>query len=403
MNFLISALSGLSVVIWLVLLGLRGGFWQCDQVLEGGGEDEEGGGEHPTVWAVIPARNEAELLPVTLRSLLQQDYPGELRVILVDDHSTDGTGTVAQATAASLGQAERLTILAAAPLPTGWSGKLWAMDQGVQKALTASPDYILLTDADIYHDRWNVRRLVTQAEQHNLAMASVMVRLRCESSWEQLLIPAFVFFFQKLYPFRWVNDSQRSTAAAAGGCILIRGDVLEQIGGLQTIRQALIDDCALAQVVKQREDEGDNSAIAGLRLSRKIWLGLSDLTCSLRPYPSLQTIWDMVARTAYTQLNYSPLLLLGTLVGMTIIYLIPPIAVGIGVMAGNTTIALTGLTGWLLMTLAYYPTVRFYRCSPLFAVSLPAIALLYTFMTIDSAWRHWQGQGGAWKGRVYPG
>ncbi|MBL1176607.1 glycosyltransferase [Pantanalinema sp. GBBB05] len=400
MSFLILALSALSVVIWLVLLGWRGGFWQCDQVLERSKEDQGGGGEYPTVWAVIPARNEAELLPVTLRSLLQQDYPGQLQVILVDDHSTDGTATVAQATAAALGQVEQLTVLAAEPLPPGWSGKLWAMDQGVQKALTASPDYILLTDADICHDRSQLWRLVTQARHHDLAMASVMVRLRCESRWEKLLIPAFVFFFQKLYPFRWVNDSHRSTAAAAGGCILIRRDVLEQIGGLQTIRQALIDDCALAQAVKGKR--GNAQSMTSPQLSRNIWLGLSDLTCSLRPYPSLQTVWDMVARTAYTQLNYSPLLLLGTLVGMTMIYLMPPIALAMGTGLGNAMLVLTGLAGWLLMTLAYYPTVQFYRCSLLFAASLPAIALLYTLMTIDSAWRHWQGRGGAWKGRVYP-
>ncbi|HEY9617216.1 MAG TPA: glycosyltransferase [Microcoleaceae cyanobacterium] len=411
MGFLLLTLSELSVVIWLILLGLRGGFWQCDQVLEseGDGRDGEGEGEYPTVWAVIPARNEAELLPVTLRSLLQQDYPGQLRVILVDDHSTDGTATTAQATAAALGQAEQLTVLAAEPLPTGWSGKLWAMDQGVQKALTGSPDYILLTDADICHDRSNLRRLVSQARQRNLSMASVMVRLRCESGWEQLLIPAFVFFFQKLYPFRWVNDPHRATAAAAGGCILIRREALEQIGGLQTIRQALIDDCALAQAVKSRGNEndgvgeGDPRSGISLQSANNIWLGLSDLTCSLRPYPSLQTIWDMVARTAYTQLNYSPLLLIGTLIGMTVIYLIPPIALAVGIVLGHRAIAFTGLMGWLLMTLAYSPIVRFYRCSPVFAVSLPAIALLYTCMTIDSAWRHWQKKGGAWKGRVYPG
>lgn len=412
MNFLILALSGLSVGIWLVMLGWRGQFWQCDQVLEGGGEeqgDEGDGAVYPSVWAVIPARNEAELLPITLRSLLQQDYPGTLQVILVDDHSTDDTARVAQASAESVGQAERLTVLLAEPLPPGWSGKLWAMDQGVQTALAASPDYILLTDADICHDRSNLRRLVTQAVQHQLAMASIMVRLRCESGWEQLLIPAFVFFFQKLYPFRWVNNPTYSTAAAAGGCILIRCDALEQMGGLQTIRQALIDDCALAQAVKSRGDEkdgvgeGDQRSRVSLQPLRNIWLGLSDLTCSLRPYPSLQTIWDMVARTAYTQLNYSPLLLVGTLVGMTIIYLMPPIALAIGIGVGNGAIALTGCTGWLLMTWAYFPTIRFYQCSPLLAASLPAIAMLYTLMTIDSAWRHWQGQGGAWKGRVYPG
>jgi hopene-associated glycosyltransferase HpnB len=336
---------------------------------------------------VIPARNEAELLPITLRSLLNQDYPGSLTIILVDDQSTDGTASVAQA----LGNNGQLHVLAAEPLPPGWKGKLWALEQGIRHAqtLTPPPDYLLLTDADIEHDRTNLRQLVTKAQQENLELVSLMVQLRCQSFWERLLIPAFVFFFQKLYPFRWVNDSQNRTAAAAGGCILIRRETLVQIGGIQAIRQALIDDCALAQAVKSNS-------------TGRIWLGLTASTCSVRPYASLATIWDMVARSAYTQLNYSPWLLLGTLVGMTLIYIVPPVGVIVGGLTRNWTVAIASLISYLLMTVAYLPTVRLYRCSPWWAFCLSAIAFLYTLMTLDSALRHYQGRGGAWKGRVYP-
>jgi hopene-associated glycosyltransferase HpnB len=235
----------------------------------------------------------------------------------------------------------------------------------------------------------------TKAQQDNLDLVSLMVLLRCQEFWERFLIPAFVFFFQKLYPFRWVNDPTNPTAAAAGGCILIRREALNRIGGIQVVRQALIDDCALARAVKS-SDRTENSEIGGA-----IWLGLTSSTRSLRPYPSLETIWEMVARTAYTQLNYSPLLLVGTLIGMTLVYQVPPLAAIWGGWTGNWWIAIAGLSGWLLMALAYLPTVRFYNCSPWFAFSLPAIAFLYTLMTLDSALRHWQGRGGAWKGRVY--
>ncbi len=380
----------LSLVIWLVLVFGWGRFWWCDQRLEGNDDVLQplSFNRYPSVCAVVPARNEADVLPVSLRSLLTQNYPGEFRVILVDDQSTDGTAQVAHETAAAVGKAEQLRVIQAEPLPAGWSGKLWAMDQGVKKAQTFSPDYILLTDADIQHDVSNLRRLVDRTMQQDLDMASVMVRLRCEYFWEKLLIPAFVFFFMKLYPFPWVNNPQRKTAGAAGGCILIRRSVLEEIGGIERIRQALIDDCALAIAVKGRQD-------------RNIWLGLSDLTISLRPYPTLETIWNMVARTAYTQLSYNPLLLIGTLVGMTLVYLVPPIAFVGGTITGQWMIALTGLAAYLLMSLSYFPTIRFYRCSPLYAFCLPAIAFLYTLMTFDSALRHWQGRGGAWKGRVY--
>jgi hopene-associated glycosyltransferase HpnB len=388
-----SGITLLSLVIWLWLLCFRGQFWRSDQRLSERLESDQGGqlyqnqSVYPSICAVIPARNEADLLPVTLRSLLMQDYPGQFTIILVDDDSNDGTGAIALATAEELNKSQQLTMISGQPLPSGWTGKLWAMEQGIRQAQTLQPDYLLLTDADIEHDRANLSQLVAKAQSADLDLVSLMVLLRCQSFWEQLLIPAFVFFFEKLYPFRWVNNPSRATAAAAGGCILVRRAALERIGGIQTVHQALIDDCALAEAVK--------------RPAGKIWLGLSHQTRSLRPYPSLETIWDMVARTAFTQLNYSPLMLLGTLVGMTVIYLVPPIATIAGLVTANWPVAIAGLSGWLLMTLAYLPTIRFYNCSIGLAFCLPAIALLYTLMTLDSAIRHYRGQGGAWKGRTY--
>ena len=410
MDVIVLGLMLLSLTIWLVLLGFWGQFWRTDQQLEFTETQLE---SLPVVCAVVPARNEAQLLPTTLRSLLLQDYPGSFNVFLVDDRSTDRTANFAEGVAHAVGKPEQLHIISGESLPPGWSGKLWAVEQGIKSASLFAPDYFLLTDADIEHDSDNLRRLVAKAIQEDLDLVSVMVQLRCESFWEKLLIPAFVFFFQKLYPFRWVNNPNNPTAGAAGGSILIAREALERIGGIQVIRQALIDDCALAQAVKRsggageqgnREDKGDKENHAQYLMSNqgRIWLGLSSLTRSLRPYDSLATIWDMVARTAYTQLNYSPLILLGTLVGMPLIYLVPPVCVILGAVWSNCTIALTGLLGWLLMTFAYYPTIRFYKCSPWLAFSLPAIAFLYTLMTLDSALRHWQGRGGAWKGRVYP-
>ena len=384
----------ISLAIWVVLLGWRGQFWQADQQLEVQATELE---LWPSVCAVVPARNEADLLPTTLRSLLLQDYPGSMSVILVEDQSTDGTADVARLVAQELNKSWQLEVVCGEKLPLGWTGKLWAMEQGVVHAqkLTSKPDYFLFTDADIEHDATNLRQLVTKATLEDLDLVSLMVLLRCQSFWEQLLIPAFVFYFQKLYPFRWVNDPTKSTAAAAGGCILIRSQVLNRIGGIQVIRQVLIDDCALAKSVK------DNSKSEHSDDKGRIWLGLTSLTKSLRPYPSLISIWEMVARTAFTQLNYSPLLLLLTLFGMTLIYLVPPIAAIFGVLTGNWLFAVTGLSGWLLMAWAYLPTLRLYGCTPLLAFCLPAISLLYTLMTLDSAWRHAQGRGGAWKGRVY--
>lgn len=387
MATIIFSLTLLSLVIWLFLILFWGQFWRVNHQLEATPDKDTDNNILPTVCVIIPARNEADVIPVSLRSLLLQDYPGNFTIFLVDDQSSDGTANVAQEVAHNLDKTQQLQIVTSTSLPPGWTGKLWAMEQGLQTASTLTPDYFLLTDADIEHDPSNLHRLVAKAEAQKLDLVSIMVRLRCQSFWEQLLIPAFVFFFQKLYPFSWVNNPKKATAAAAGGCILIHSEALNRIGGLQIIRQALIDDCSLAKAVKSTHG--------------KIWLGLSTLTYSLRPYDSLKTIWDMVARSAYTQLNYSPFLLIGSLLGMTLVYLLPPIAIISGLVLGNWIITLISFIGYLLMTFAYFPIIRFYKCSPVFAFSLPIIAFLYTSMTIDSAFQHLQGRGGAWKGRVY--
>ena len=388
--------SLLSLMIWVGLLVWRGQFWRSDQQLIPSPASSLK--TWPPVCAVVPARNEASLLPITLQSLLTQTYPGPFRVVLVDDQSTDGTAAVAQAIATEVNQVQRLQVITTDPLPSGWTGKLWALHQGIQKVLSKEastwPYYVFLTDADICHDPDNLRTLVTKAQQDDLDLASLMVQLRCQSGWEQFLIPAFVFFFQKLYPFAWVNDPLRPTAAAAGGCILVRRQALERAGGLEAVREALIDDCSLAAAIKASAVEHAGTG--------QIWLGLTTTTHSLRAYESLESIWTMVARTAYTQLHHSPWLLFGTVIGMGLVYLVAPVSAVLGWMLGKGLIAITGTLTWLLMAIAYYPTVRLYRISPLWAGTLPAIALLYNLMTLDSARRHWQGKGGAWKGRVYP-
>lgn len=379
-------ISVLSLVIWIVLLCFWGQFWLADQRLEVTTTELE---KWPAVCAVIPARNEADVLPATMRSLLAQSYPGSFSIVLVDDNSTDNTADISRNVAREFNKSQQLHVISGEPLPPGWTGKLWAMEQGIRYAetLTPKPDYFLLTDADIEHHSANLRELVTKAQREDLDLVSLMVLLRCESFWEKFLIPAFVFFFQKLYPFRWVNNPKNSTAAAAGGCILTRREALTRVGGIEVVRQALIDDCSLAKAVKS---------------PGKIWLGLTKLTRSLRPYPSLSSIWDMVARTAFTQLNYSALLLVGTVIGMTLVYIVPPVAAIGGALTGNWLVCLIGLSTWLLMAIAYFPTIQLYKCSPILSFCLPAIAFLYNLMTLDSAWRHWRGKGGAWKGRVYP-
>jgi hopene-associated glycosyltransferase HpnB len=384
-NYQLSIIWALPLGIWLCLLLFWGDFWRADCRL-----DNSPALDHcPSVCAVVPARDEAEAIAASLTSLLQQNYAGEFSIVLVDDNSGDRTSEIALETAVSLGKSDRLKVIAGQPLASGWKGKLWAMHQGIESVTFQGniPDYWLFTDADIQHDSNNLTQLVSQAVTADLDLVSLMVLLRCQSFWEKLLIPAFVFFFQLLYPFAWVNDPNVSTAAAAGGCVLISNQALTKIGGIARIKNALIDDCTLAQAVKS---SGSN-----------IWLGLSETTISLRGYDNLKVIWDTIARTAYTQLNYSPLLLAGTVIGMAMIYLIAPIGMVWGLVTSNWLVFSICTVTWLLMSWAYLPTVRLYQISPAWAGLLPAIAFLYTLMTIDSAVKYYQGNGGAWKGRTY--
>jgi hopene-associated glycosyltransferase HpnB len=372
------------LVIWLGLLLFWGQFWLGVQL----SPSQKTLAFYPNVWVVIPARDEAEVIADSLASILQQNYAGNLTVVLVDDNSSDDTAKIAQETANELEKTSQLHLISGQPLPPGWKGKLWALEQGINYAKQViEPDYILLTDADIYHHSSNVTELITKAETEKLDLVSLMVLLRCQSFWEKLLIPAFVFFFQKLYPFKLTNNPHSFVAAAAGGCILIKAKTLAKIGGVASFKNALIDDCTLAKKVK--ESQG------------KIWLGLTQKTISLRPYDSLKSIWDMVARTAFYQLNYSWLLLIGTILGLIFVYLTPLLAIIWGIIGQDLTIAIIGLITYCLITVAYFPTVKLYQISPLWSCLLSAIAFLYGLMTIDSALKHLQGQGGSWKGRVY--
>ena len=379
------AIASLSLGIWLFLLCFWGRFWRANSYLD---RDLKPLEQYPSICAVVPARNEAEAISFCVTSLLNCDYKGKFSVVLVDDNSSDRTTAIAEETAASLNKSDRLKILAGKPLEPGWKGKLWAMHQGIEFATEEiKPDYWLFTDADIQHDPSNLTQLVTKAKTEDLDLVSLMVLLRCQSAWEKLLIPAFVFFFQKLYPFAWVNNPQKSIAAAAGGCVLISNEALVKIGGIEAIKDALIDDCTLAKAVKAS--------------GKNIWLGLTETTLSLRGYDNLKTIWDTIARTAYNQLNYSPLLLVGTVVGMALVYLVAPVGILWGVITNNWLVFAICSLIWLLMIWAYLPTIKLYKISWTWTLLLPAIAFLYTLMTIDSAVKYYRGQGGAWKGRTY--
>ena len=384
-----------AAVAWLYLIALRGRFWRVrDDAAasparapiptlprlrgrESGASASDGWGQ---VVAVIPARDEAEVIGRAVGSLLGQDYPGTLHIIVVDDHSSDNTAAVARDAAAQAGAADRLTVIGGAPLPSGWSGKLWAVRQGIAAAQAYVPDYLLLTDADIVHASGNLAALVARAEAGGNDLASLMVRLNCQSVWERLLIPAFVLFFFMLYPPRWVADPRSHTAAAAGGCMLIRRATLQAIGGVDSIRHEIIDDCALARRVK---------AIG------RVWLGAARDTISIREYRSWRPIWDMIARCAFAQLGYSAIALIGMVVALTIIFVIPPLLL----LSGSATAMALGGAAWLAMSLTYLPMLRFYRCPVLLAPLLPLIALFYTTATIASAIQFWRGRGGRWKGR----
>jgi len=377
---LVLASAGLAA--WLYLVLAHGGFWRASA------RDERGELPAPAAWpdvvAVVPARDEAEVVGATIRSLLAQDYPGAFAVVLVDDQSQDGTAAAAQGAAAAVGAAHRMTVLSGQARPPGWSGKVWAMHQGVEhlEGLASRSRHILFTDADIVYERAALRELVAEAEAEHLVLTSRMVKLRCKSLAERLFIPAFVFFFQMLYPFAWVNRPDRATAAAAGGCMLVRAEALRAAGGIASIRSALIDDCALGRRMK---------AVGPIRLA------LTEQALSLRPYPQVADIRRMVARSAYDQLGYSPLWLAGTIVGLTLIYVAPPLIA----LAGSGLARLLAALAWAMMMLAFLPMLRFYRLSPLWALALPGVALAYMAFTLDSAYQHARGRGGLWKGRVH--
>jgi hopene-associated glycosyltransferase HpnB len=372
------AVVAIALAVWLYLVFARGAFWRCNE------RDDGIQARPPAVWprvaAVVPARNEADHISDSIGSLLGQDYRGAWTIILVDDDSDDGTAATARRTAR--GDA-RLQVVTSRGLPAGWTGKLWALKQGIAAAtaLRESPDYLLLTDADIVHAPDSVSRLVVLAQSKRLVLTSLMVKLRCESFAERAAIPAFVFFFQMLYPFSCVNRPDSTIAAAAGGCMLVRADALREVGGIEVIHDALIDDCALARALKARGP---------------IWLGLTERVRSVRTYPEFADIRRMVARSAYAQLRYSPLLLLGTIAGMTLAYLVPPFMA----LFGSGVTRMVGIAAWALMAVAFQPTLRWYRLSPLWGIALPAIALQYMIFTLDSAYQYVRGRGGSWKGRV---
>jgi len=368
------AIAALCCLIWLYLIGARGKFWRIAPAAA----PTLRFASAPRVAVIVPARNEADLIGQTIQSLLAQDYPGPLHIFVVDDQSSDQTAAVARDAAAEYG--ERLTIIASLPLPAGWTGKMWALAQGVQQASAFAPDYFLFTDADVVHAPQSVSSMVALAEAGNHDLVSMMVTLRCESFPERALIPAFVFFFFMLYPPAWVNSKKHKTAAAAGGDILVRPAALARIGGIAAIRHELIDDCALAREIKR---------------TGSIWLGLTKNARSIRPYVSFGVIGRMISRNAFYQLNHSAWLLIGTIIGLAVTYAAPPVLLFFGGWA-----ALFGASAWLLMTLSFMPIVRFYSLSPLWALALPLVAMFYAGATVHSAIQYWLGRGGEWKDRI---
>ena len=360
----------LSLAIWIGLLTARGGFWLAR---ERDTAPLPQPAQWPSVVAVVPARDEADVVARSAASLAVQDYPGEFRVVLVDDGSSDGTGALACAALASRGE-----VRAGAPLPPGWTGKLWAVSQGITAA--GAPDYLWLTDADIEHAPDTLRTLVARAESDDRVLVSLMAKLRCDSLAERALVPAFILFFMMVYPFSRVN-SPRGVGAAAGGCVLVRGDALERAGGIGAIRGALIDDCAFGAMMKRQG---------------RVWLGLTDRSRSIRPYEDAGALAAMISRSAYAQLRYNPWLLAGTIAGLALVYAVPPV---LALSAGGSARWL-GVAAWGAMVLAFQPILRFYRRSPLWGVAAPLIAAFYAGCTLLSAWEYARGYGGLWKGRA---
>ncbi|MFF3427912.1 glycosyltransferase [Streptomyces sp. NPDC002602] len=384
MGLLLTA-AYVSLAAWLWLTLAQGMFWRTDVRLPRRTDPAH----WPSVAIVVPARDEARVLPRSLPSLIAQDYPGTAEIFLVDDGSTDGTAELARRLAGEQ-PGLPLTILSPGEPEPGWTGKLWALRHGIGRARTArtmEPDYLLLTDADIAHEPDSLRELVAAATSADLDLVSQMARLRVTSPWERLVVPAFVYFFAQLYPFRRVNRPGGRTTAAAGGCVLLRTATAVRAGVPDSIRQAVIDDVSLARAVR--------------RCGGRIWLGLAERVDSVRPYPALGDLWRMVSRSAYTQLRHQPLLLAGAVAGLTVVYLVPPLALVVGLAAAHPALAWAGGLAWLLMAGTYLPMLRYYRQSAALAPLLPFTALLYLLMTVDSAVLHHRGRGAAWKGRTY--
>ena len=373
-------LAALILLIWVVLTFFRGAFWQLRAF-----DDDSAPHPAPAAWprvvCVMPARNEAETIARAVASLAKQEYPGALRIVIVDDQSEDATSALAKVAAQEAGAADRVEIMRAAALQSGWTGKMWALQQEIESNPQDSPDYFWFTDADIVHAPDTLARLVSRAEQQHSDLASLMVLLQAKSFPERLLMPPFLYYFLMLYPPKWTADIKAKTAGAAGGCILLRRIALERIGGFAAIRAEVIDDCALARAVK--------------RSGGAVWMGLTRKSVSLRAYKAFGEIRDLIARTAFTQLKYSTLLLLGTLAGMTLTYVAPVVLT----FHPQPVVWRLGLAAWLLMALTYLPTVRFYGLSPLWAPFLPVAAAFYSYATWLSAVRYWLGRGGQWKGR----
>ena len=377
MMMMITGILGVvSLATWIYLTFFRGRFWRLSN------HTVVPAPTAPSVVVIVPARDEAAVIAESVASILRQQYTGQIRLIIVDDNSSDQTSEIAMGVSRRTEAEDRVHLVSAPPLPAGWTGKLWALSRGLQEARKFQSDFVLLTDADIAHSPDNIGGLVARAQSGQFDLVSLMVKLHCQTLAERALLPAFVFFFFMLYPPAWIERAHRRTAAAAGGCILIRSRLLDAIGGIESIRGELIDDCALAQRAK---------AAGG-----RVWLGVTTQTRSLRKYESWRDIEHMISRTAFTQLRYSSLILLGTILAMSLTFLAPPFLV----LAHGVTRAL-GLASWLLMSVCFWPTLRLYRRSPLWACTLPLIAVFYMGATIHSAVLHWVGRGGVWKGRVH--
>lgn len=366
--------------IWLYLVFARGWFWWLRDF-------DDDFSPHPelTQWphvvAIVPARNEAEVIGPAIDSLVRQQYPGEFSIVVVDDHSADGTAENACAAAAAASARVRVTVHSAAVLPSGWTGKLWALNEGVAHATAMSATYYWFTDADITHAPDTLRRLVSRAQNKGFSLTSLMALLRAETPAERWLIPPFLYFFLKLYPPKWIADAKVRTAGAAGGCILLRRSALERIGGLAAIRGEVIDDCALARAVK--------------RSGSAIWMGVTRASVSLRSYGSASEIRNMIARTAFTELRYSSLLLFGTILGMLFIYITPIVLL----FSSHLLTVVCGIFAWVLMTVSFTPTLWHFRQSRYWAPLLSLAALFYSYATLVSALRYWRGCGAQWKGR----